>query len=49
MRDGFKLVDCDGHILEPLDIWDRYVEPKYIQPERKRPFEVPCISRPSLA
>ncbi len=25
-KNGFKLVDCDGHILEPLDIWDRYVD-----------------------
>jgi len=27
---GFRLVDCDGHILEPLDIWDRYVPRKYV-------------------
>ena len=26
---GFKMVDCDGHILEPIDIWDRYVEPAH--------------------
>ena len=22
-------VDADGHILEPSDLWERYVEPKY--------------------
>lgn len=22
-------VDSDGHILEPLDLWERYLEPKY--------------------
>ncbi|HZS15553.1 MAG TPA: amidohydrolase family protein [Candidatus Dormibacteraeota bacterium] len=27
---GFRLVDCDGHILEPLDIWERYVPRKYV-------------------
>ena len=22
-------VDADGHILEPIDLWERYLEPKY--------------------
>ena len=22
-------VDSDGHILEPLDLWERYLEPQY--------------------
>src|SRR5271166_5094718 len=22
-------VDSDGHILEPLDLWERYLEPRY--------------------
>ena len=22
-------VDADGHILEPSDLWERYLEPKY--------------------
>ena len=22
-------VDADGHILEPPDLWERYLEPKY--------------------
>ena len=22
-------VDSDGHILEPADLWERYLEPKY--------------------
>jgi len=21
-----KVIDADGHILEPLDIWDRYID-----------------------
>jgi predicted TIM-barrel fold metal-dependent hydrolase len=23
------IIDCDGHILEPPDLWERYLEPKY--------------------
>jgi hypothetical protein len=22
-------VDADGHILEPSDLWERYLEPRY--------------------
>ena len=22
------LIDCDGHILEPPDLWERYLEPR---------------------
>ena len=27
--DGFKIFDSDLHILEPVDLWPRYIEPKY--------------------
>ncbi len=23
------VVDADGHFLEPQDLWERYLEPKY--------------------
>ena len=23
------VIDCDGHILEPPDLWERYLEPGY--------------------
>ncbi|MQF65307.1 amidohydrolase [SAR202 cluster bacterium AC-409-J13_OGT_754m] len=26
MKDGFKVIDADGHFYEPQDIWDKYVE-----------------------
>jgi predicted TIM-barrel fold metal-dependent hydrolase len=29
MKNGFLVVDCDAHMQEPLDIWQRYVEPKF--------------------
>ncbi|WP_179131440.1 amidohydrolase family protein, partial [Candidatus Entotheonella palauensis] len=25
----FKVIDADGHILEPRDIWDNYMDPQY--------------------
>lgn len=24
-----KIVDADGHVLEPMDLWDNYLEPRY--------------------
>jgi hypothetical protein len=29
MARTYKVIDADGHILEPLDIWDRYMDPAY--------------------
>jgi predicted TIM-barrel fold metal-dependent hydrolase len=29
MKDGFRVVDADRHIIEPADIWERYLEPAY--------------------
>src|ERR1700752_193516 len=23
------VIDCDGHILEPPDLWEKYIDPKY--------------------
>ena len=27
--EGYRFIDCDAHILEPPDIWEKYLEPKY--------------------
>lgn len=24
-----RVIDCDGHILEPPDLWETYIDPKY--------------------
>jgi hypothetical protein len=24
------VIDADGHILEPLDLWDRYIDPEFL-------------------
>ena len=28
MTRAYNVVDADGHILEPLDLWDRYMDPE---------------------
>lgn len=29
-RDGPDLIDCDSHVLEPADLWQNYLEQKYV-------------------
>ena len=29
MTRAYDVVDADGHILEPLDLWDNYIDPKF--------------------
>jgi len=29
MSRAYNVVDADGHVLEPLDLWDRYIDPKF--------------------
>jgi len=29
MSRAYNVIDADGHILEPLDLWDRYMDPKF--------------------
>jgi hypothetical protein len=29
MTRAYNVVDADGHILEPLDLWDRYIDPEF--------------------
>src|ERR1700676_3964437 len=29
MKTEELIIDCDGHILEPPDLWEKYLEPKY--------------------
>jgi len=26
MADRMRIIDADGHVVEPLDIWERYLE-----------------------
>jgi predicted TIM-barrel fold metal-dependent hydrolase len=29
MKDGMRFVDCDMHVMEPPDLFDRYLDPKF--------------------
>ena len=29
MTRAYNVVDADGHILEPLDLWDNYIDPEF--------------------
>ena len=28
MGRDYKIIDADGHILEPVDLWDNYMDPQ---------------------
>ncbi len=28
-KNGFKVMDSDMHVMEPIDLWDRYMKPKF--------------------
>jgi len=38
MKNGFKVIDGDGHMQEPMDIWENYTEPAFKE-------RVPKVSR----
>src|SRR6267154_1270580 len=29
MKTEELIIDCDGHILEPPNLWEKYIDPKY--------------------
>ena len=29
MKDGLRFVDCDMHIMEPPDLFEKYLDPKF--------------------
>ena len=29
MKNGYKVIDSDMHIIEPIDLWQRYIDPKF--------------------
>ena len=31
MRDGFAIVDADGHLAEPADVFDGRIDEKYLE------------------
>ena len=35
-RNGFQIMDCDIHVDEPPDMWERYIEHAYLDRIPKR-------------
>ena len=29
MKEGYRFVDCDMHIMEPPDLFDKYLDPAF--------------------
>jgi len=29
-KNGFRAMDSDMHVFEPADLWQRYIDPKYL-------------------
>jgi uncharacterized protein len=55
MRDGFKIIDADRHVMEPADLWERYLVayPAFadnfsgLLPSRLRRLTQPVMSPPN--
>ena len=30
MYKGYRFIDSDSHVLEPPDLWQRYLEPEFL-------------------
>ena len=28
-RNGFKMIDAEMHVIEPVDLWERYIDPEF--------------------
>jgi predicted TIM-barrel fold metal-dependent hydrolase len=40
MRNGLKIFDADAHVVEPKDLWERFLEPRYqSRVSWRQPFE----------
>src|SRR5262249_38044978 len=40
MKNGFKIIDSEMHIMEPLDLWERYIDSRFKE-RAPRPVRVP--------
>ncbi len=40
MKNGFRVFDADAHVIYPKDLWQRYLDDKYVDRlSRRQPFE----------
>jgi len=35
-KNGFKLIDAEMHVMEPVDLWQRYIDPEFADRAPKR-------------
>ena len=28
-RNGFRMIDAEMHVMEPVDLWERYIDPEF--------------------
>jgi len=28
-KNGFRLIDAEMHVMEPADLWERYIDPEF--------------------
>ena len=40
MKNGLKIIDSDMHIMEPLDLWEKYIDSRFKE-RAPRPVRVP--------
>ena len=33
-KDGFQLIDAEMHVMEPVDLWERYIDPEFASARR---------------
>ena len=31
-KNGFRIIDSDMHVMEPTDLWERYIDPRVLRP-----------------
>ena len=47
MKNGFKLIDAELHVMEPVDLWERYIDPEFRAraPRRmnERPWDIRTV------
>jgi len=47
MKEGFRIIDADRHVVEPLHLWSTYLEPEFRQyaPKMGAPIDEPLEAR----
>lgn len=53
MRDGVTIIDADRHVLEPFEMWDRYLPATYrgqleLRHDPRTGFPTPCLDGESI-